>query len=75
MTDKAKRNSAVMTGGPDRAPARSMLKSIGYSDDDLTRPLVGVAHMWIETMPCNFNQRDLAVKVKEGVRSAGGMPG
>ncbi len=74
MTDKARRNSAVMTEGPDRAPARSYLKSIGFSSEDLARPLVGVAHMWIETMPCNFNQRELAAKVKEGVRAAGGMP-
>ncbi len=74
MTDTSRRNSAVMTEGPDRAPARSYLKSIGYSGDDLTKPIVGVAHMWIETMPCNFNQRDLAAKVKEGVRAAGGMP-
>ena len=74
MSHTWRRNSAVMTEGPDRAPARSYLKSIGFSGEDLTRPIVGVAHMWIETMPCNINQRDLAARVKEGVRAAGGMP-
>ena len=67
-------NSAAMTDGPARAPARSMLKSIGFSDDDLRRPVVAVAHEWIETMPCNFNHRELAKHVKDGVRAAGGMP-
>ncbi len=66
--------SGTITDGRDRAPARSMLKAIGFSDDDLRKPIVGVAHMWIETMPCNFNHRDLAVKVKEGVRAAGATP-
>jgi dihydroxy-acid dehydratase len=51
-----------------------MLKAIGFSDDDLRKPIVGVAHMWIETMPCNFNHRELAVRVKEGVRAAGATP-
>ena len=74
MTNAVKRRSAVMTEGPDRAPARSYLKSIGFTAEDLTKPLVGVAHMWIETMPCNFNHRELAVKVKDGIRAAGGMP-
>ncbi|MCY3801018.1 MAG: dihydroxy-acid dehydratase [Chloroflexi bacterium] len=74
MIDKTRRNSAVMTEGPDRAAARSFLKSVGFSSEDLTKPVVGVAHMWIETMPCNFNQRMLAAKVKEGIRAAGGMP-
>ena len=73
-SDPAKRNSAVLTDGPDRAPARAMLKGIGYSDDDLARPIVGVATTWIETMPCNFNQRDLAARVKAGIRAAGGTP-
>ncbi len=66
--------SGTITDGRDRAPARSMLKAIGFSDDDLRKPIVGVAHMWIETMPCNFNHRDLAVKVKEGIRAAGATP-
>ena len=73
-TDPAKRRSAALTDGPARAPARAMLKGIGFSDDDLARPLVGVATTWIETMPCNFNQRELAQRVKAGVRAAGGTP-
>ena len=51
-----------------------MLKGIGFTDDDLARPLVGVATTWIETMPCNWNQRELAQDVKRGIREAGGMP-
>jgi len=70
----AKRHSARLTDGPDRAPARAMLKAIGYTDEDLARPLVGVATSWIETMPCNYNQRRLAEFVKEGIRAAGGTP-
>ena len=73
-TDPAKRHSAALTDGPDRAAARAMLKAIGFTDDDLARPLVGVATTWIETMPCNFNQRRLAEFVKEGIRTAGGTP-
>ncbi len=73
-SDPAKRHSAALTDGPDRAPARSYFKAIGFTDDDLARPLIGVATSWIETMPCNFNQRELAQRVKEGVRAAGGMP-
>jgi dihydroxy-acid dehydratase len=73
-SDPAKRRSAALTDGPARAPARAMLKGIGFSDDDLARPLVGVATTWIETMPCNFNQRELARRVKAGVRAAGGTP-
>jgi dihydroxy-acid dehydratase len=73
-TDPAKRHSAALTDGPDRAPARAMLKAIGFTDDDLAKPIVGVATTWIETMPCNFNQRRLAEFVKEGIRAAGGTP-
>ena len=51
-----------------------MLKAVGFSDDDLARPLVGVSTTWIETMPCNYNQRRLAEFVKEGIRAAGGTP-
>ena len=53
----------------DRAPARAMLKGTGFTDADLARPLVGVATSWIETMPCNLNQRDLAAQVKAGIRA------
>ena len=73
-SDPAKRHSAALTDGPDRAGARAMLKAIGFTDDDLAKPLVGVATTWIETMPCNFNQRRLAEFVKEGIRAAGGTP-
>jgi dihydroxy-acid dehydratase len=73
-SDAAKRHSAALTDGPERAPARAMLKAIGLTDDDLARPLIGIATTWIETMPCNFNQRELAQHVKAGVRAAGGTP-
>ena len=73
-SDPAKRNSAVMTDGPERAAARAMLKAIGFTDEDIARPFIGVATTWIETMPCNFNQRALAQKVKQGIREAGGTP-
>ena len=74
MSNPLKHLSATITDGRDRAPARSMLKAIGFTDDDLAKPIVGIANTWIETMPCNFNLRDLAVHVKEGVRAAGGTP-
>jgi dihydroxy-acid dehydratase len=73
-SDPAKRHSAALTDGPDRAAARAMLKAIGFTDEDLARPLIGVATTWIETMPCNFNQRRLAEFVKQGIRAAGGTP-
>jgi dihydroxy-acid dehydratase len=66
--------SRALTEGPERAAARAYLHGIGYSAEDLTKPIVGVAHSWIETMPCNFNNRILAAKVKEGIRAAGGTP-
>jgi dihydroxy-acid dehydratase len=69
-----KLNSYTITQGRDRAPARSMLKAIGFTDADLAKPIIGVANTWIETMPCNYNLRALAVKVKEGIRAAGGTP-
>src|SRR5581483_6248183 len=69
-----KLNSYTITQGRDRAPARAMLKGIGFTDEDLKKPIIGVANTWIETMPCNYNLRDLAVKVKEGIRAAGGTP-
>jgi dihydroxy-acid dehydratase len=74
MSDPNKRRSAALTDGPERAPARAMLKGVGFSDDDLARPLIGVATTWIETMPCNLNQRELAQHVKRGIRAAGGTP-
>jgi dihydroxy-acid dehydratase len=69
-----KHRSRGITDGRDRAPARSMFKAIGFTDDDLRKPLIGVANTWIETMPCNFHLRRLAAKVKEGIRAAGGTP-
>ena len=73
-SDPAKRHSAALTDGPDRAGARSMLKAVGFTDEDLAKPLIGVATTWIETMPCNLNQRHLAEFVKAGIRAAGGTP-
>jgi dihydroxy-acid dehydratase len=69
-----KHRSRALTEGPERAAARAYLHGIGYSAEDLAKPIVGVAHSWIETMPCNFNNRVLAAKVKEGIRNAGGTP-
>ncbi len=66
--------SYTITQGRERAPARAMLKAIGFTDEDLRKPIIGIANTWIETMPCNFNLRELAGKVKEGVRAAGGTP-
>ena len=69
-----KHRSRNITDGRDRAPARAMFKSIGFTDDDLAKPLIAVANTWIETMPCNFHLRRLSAKVKEGIREAGGTP-
>ncbi len=66
--------SRGLLAGRDRAPARAMFKAIGFSDEDLARPIIGVANTWIETMPCNFHLRALAAEVKQGVRAAGGTP-
>lgn len=74
MSFNPKHQSHILTNGRDRAPARSMLKAIGFTDEDLAKPIIGVAHMWIETMPCNFNHRDLAAQVKKGIRAAGATP-
>ena len=74
MPKKLNKRSSVITEGPSRAPARAMLKSMGLTDQDLERPIVGVANTWIETTPCNFHLRRLAEKVKQGIRDAGGTP-
>ncbi len=66
--------SYTITQGRDRAPARSFLKGIGFTDEDLKKPIIGIANTWIGTMPCNFKLRDLAVKVADGIRKAGGTP-
>ena len=73
-TDPGKRRSSLLTDGVDRAPARAMLKGVGFTDEDLAKPLIGVGTTWIETMPCNLNQRMLAKHVKDGIRAAGGTP-
>ncbi len=69
-----RRRSAAILDGPDRAGARSMLRAVGFTDDDLAKPIIGVVTTWTETMPCNLNQRELAEDVKRGVRAAGGTP-
>jgi dihydroxy-acid dehydratase len=73
-TSSLKRHSRAITEGFSRAPARAMLKAVGFSDDDLRRPIIGVANTWIEIGPCNFHLRELAEHVKEGIRAAGGTP-
>ncbi len=72
MTFDPKHNSRTITDGPTRAPARSYYYSIGFSSEDIAKPIVGIANTWIGTMPCNFNLRLLAQKVADGVREAGG---
>ncbi|CAI4033168.1 Dihydroxy-acid dehydratase [Nitrospira tepida] len=74
MTPSLKHKSHDLTDGPGRAPARAMLKAVGFSDDDLAKPLVGVANTWIEVMPCNYHLRRLSERVKAGIRAAGGTP-
>ena len=74
MAEPLNRRSRVITQGPDRAPSRAMLKAVGLTDEDLDRPLVGVANTWIEVMPCNFHLRRLSARVKDGIRAAGGTP-
>jgi dihydroxy-acid dehydratase len=69
-----KLNSYTITQGRDRAPARSFLKAIGLTDEDLKKPIIGIANTWTETMNCNYKLRELAVHVKAGVRAAGGTP-
>jgi dihydroxy-acid dehydratase len=69
-----KKHSSAITDGPSRAPARSMFKAVGYTDEDMRKPFVGVANTWTEIGPCNFHLRRLAAKIKEGVRAAGGTP-
>jgi dihydroxy-acid dehydratase len=69
-----KLNSATILQGPQRAPARSMYKGIGFTDEDLRKPIIGIANTWTETMNCNYKLRDLAVHVKRGIRAAGGTP-
>src|ERR687885_546681 len=74
MANDPKSRSRTITDGRNRAGARAMFKAIGFTDEDLQRPIIGIANTWIETMPCNFNLRRLAARIKEGVRAAGGTP-
>ena len=69
-----KHKSRALTEGPERAAARAYLKGIGYDDEALAKPIIGVASTWIETMPCNYHLRALAHQVKEGIKAAGGTP-
>ncbi|HSH15043.1 MAG TPA: dihydroxy-acid dehydratase, partial [Verrucomicrobiae bacterium] len=73
-TGDARRHSRVITEGPQRAPARAMMKAVGFTDEDLKKPLIGVANTWTEIGPCNFHLRELAEEVKAGIRAAGGTP-
>ena len=66
--------SAAVFDGPDRAAARAYMKGIGFDDEALKRPTIGIANTWIEAMPCNFHLRGLAEHIKAGVRAAGGTP-
>src|SRR5437867_6974619 len=74
MASQSKHRRRDLVDGPSRAPARAMLKAIGFTDEDLSRPLVGVANTWIEVMPCNYHLRRLSERVKAGIREAGGTP-
>ena len=74
MKTDPRSQSRALVDGADRAAARAYFKAVGFTDADLAKPLVGVAHCWIEITPCNWNHRTLAMKVKEGIRAAGGTP-
>ncbi len=74
MTESLKHNSKTLTDGPDRAPARAMLRAVGLVDDDFNKPLIAVANTWSEVTPCNFHLRELAASIKQGIRDAGGTP-
>src|ERR1700744_52476 len=69
-----KKNSIALTEGPNRAPARAMLRAIGFDRKDLSKPIIGIANTWTEIGPCNFHLRQVAEAVKQGVREAGGTP-
>ena len=75
MTDSSlKPRSSALTDGAHRAPARAMLRAVGLKDDDFSKPLIGIANTWIEIGPCNYHLRELAVHVRDGIKSAGGTP-
>ena len=74
MKDGNSKRSAAITAGPSRAPARAMLHAIGFTSDDLAKPIVGVANTWTEIGPCNYHLRQLAEEIKKGIREAGATP-
>jgi dihydroxy-acid dehydratase len=74
MTIEGKRQSIPLTEGPSRAAARSYLRGVGFSKEDLHKPIIGIANTWTEIGPCNFHLRDIAEAVKQGIREAGGTP-
>jgi dihydroxy-acid dehydratase len=74
MSTTGKTNSIVLTEGPSRAAARAMLRGVGFTRDDLRKPIIGIANTWTEIGPCNYHLRDIAAAVKEGIRAAGGTP-
>ena len=74
MTESLKHNSKTLTEGPDRAPARAMLRAVGLVDEDFNKPLIAVANTWSEVTPCNYHLRELAASIKQGIREAGGTP-
>jgi len=69
-----KKNSIALTEGPNRAAARAMLRGVGFTKEDLHKPIIGIANTWTEIGPCNYHLRDIAEAVKQGVREAGGTP-
>src|ERR1700722_9418690 len=74
VSDPGKKNSVVLTEGPSRAAARAMLRGVGFTKEDLHKPIIGIANTWTEIGPCNYHLRDVSEAVKEGVRAAGGTP-
>ena len=74
MAGDLKHKSRDLTDGPGRAPARAMLRAVGFGDEDFSKPLVAVANTWSEVTPCNYHLRDVAERVKAGIREAGGVP-
>jgi dihydroxy-acid dehydratase len=74
LKEKLNARSRTLVGGPDRAGARAMFKAIGLTDDDLNKPIIGIANTWTEIGPCNFHLRRLAARVREGIKAAGGTP-
>src|SRR5438874_6416926 len=74
MPAEGKHRSRLTTGGISRAPARAMLRAVGFLDEDFSRPMVGVASLFSDITPCNAHLDRLARKAVEGIRAAGGVP-